>query len=64
MIFSDLPSPPEAGLAKAENQIPLFRIMLSLPQPVTESFTWRCHYSFLAGQPSPGVLRPAARELH
>jgi len=28
MIFSDLPSPAEAGFAKAGNWFPLFRIML------------------------------------
>jgi hypothetical protein len=28
MIFSDLPSPAEAGFAKAGNRLPLFRIML------------------------------------
>jgi len=28
MILSDLPSPAEAGFAKAENRVPLFRIML------------------------------------
>jgi len=27
MIFSDLPSPAEAGFAKAENRFPLFGIM-------------------------------------
>jgi len=27
MIFSDLPSPAEAGFAKAGNRCPLFRIM-------------------------------------
>jgi hypothetical protein len=29
MIFSDLPSPAEAGFAKAGNRFPLFGIMLS-----------------------------------
>jgi hypothetical protein len=28
MIFSDLPSPAEAGFAKAGNRFPLFGIML------------------------------------
>jgi hypothetical protein len=28
MAFSDLPSPAEAGFAKAGNRLPLFRIML------------------------------------
>jgi len=28
MICSDLPSPAEAGFAKAENRCPFFRIML------------------------------------
>jgi len=28
MIVSDLPSPTEAGFAKAENRYPFFRIML------------------------------------
>jgi len=29
MIFSDLPSPAEAGFAKAGNRVPLFGIMLA-----------------------------------
>jgi hypothetical protein len=29
MIFSDLPSPAEAGFAKAGNRFPLFGIMLA-----------------------------------
>jgi hypothetical protein len=28
MVFSDLPSPAEAGFAKAGNRIPLFGIMV------------------------------------
>ena len=31
MIFSDLPSPAEAGFAKAGNRYPLFGIMLISP---------------------------------
>jgi hypothetical protein len=32
MIFSDLPSPAEAGFAKAGNRFPLFGIMLYQPK--------------------------------
>ena len=37
MIFSDLPSPAEAGFAKAGNRFPLFGIMLYMPTMMNSS---------------------------
>src|ERR1700733_3885328 len=37
MIFSNLPSPAEAGFAKAGNRFPLFRIMLWMENIVEQS---------------------------